>query len=43
MSFDQEACTLRSMGDYVIGKGGQVSQLFVALANAPNAFQRFHQ
>jgi len=43
MSFDQEACTLRSMGDYVIGKGGQVSELFVALANAPNAFQRFHQ
>jgi hypothetical protein len=43
MSFDQEACTLRSMGDYVIGKGGQVSQLFVSLATAPNAFQRVHQ
>ena len=43
MSFDQEACTLRSMGDYVIGKSGQVTQLFVSLATAPNAFQRFHQ
>jgi hypothetical protein len=43
MSFDQEECTIRSMGDYVVGKGGQVSQLFVSLANAPTAFQRFHQ
>ncbi len=43
MSFDQESCTLRGMGDYVIGKNGQVSQLFVSLATAPTAFQRFHQ
>jgi hypothetical protein len=43
VGFDQESCTIRSMGDYVLGKGGGISNLFASLATAPTAFKRVHQ
>ena len=43
MGFDSEACTIRAMGDYVRGNGGQLTQMFGSIAAAPTAFRRFHQ
>ncbi len=40
---EQEPCTVRGMGEYVVGKGGQVRGLLASLANAPNVFRRVHQ
>ncbi|HVZ74827.1 MAG TPA: DUF1588 domain-containing protein [Polyangia bacterium] len=42
VGFDQESCTIRSMGDYVTSKGGGITNLFASLANAP-AYKRIHQ
>ena len=43
VSLDQEACTIRSMGDYVTGKGGQVHTLLASFAAVPTMTRRFHQ
>jgi Protein of unknown function (DUF1588)/Protein of unknown function (DUF1592)/Protein of unknown function (DUF1595)/Protein of unknown function (DUF1587) len=43
VSLDQEACTVRSMGDYVTSKGGQVHTLLASFAAAPTVSRRFHQ
>jgi hypothetical protein len=43
VSLDQEACTIRSMGDYVTSKGGQVRTLLASFAGAPTMTRRFHQ
>jgi hypothetical protein len=40
----QEACTVRTMGDFVTGKGGgAVRELFTSLAHVDTAYQRFYQ
>jgi hypothetical protein len=39
----QEACTIKAMGDYVTGKGGQVKGLLASFAAVPTATRRFHQ
>jgi Protein of unknown function (DUF1592)/Protein of unknown function (DUF1588)/Protein of unknown function (DUF1595)/Protein of unknown function (DUF1587) len=39
----QEACTVRTMGDFVTGNGGAVRELFTSLAHVDTAFQRFYQ
>jgi hypothetical protein len=38
-----EACTVRSMGDFVTGKGGSVRELFTSLAHVQSVYQRFYQ
>jgi hypothetical protein len=43
VNLDQESCTVRSMGDYVTGKGGQVRSLLASFAATPTATRRFHQ
>jgi hypothetical protein len=43
INLDAEACTIRSMGDFVRDKGGQLTQLFGSITAAPTAFRRFHQ
>jgi hypothetical protein len=43
VNIDQEACTIRSMGDFVAGKSGQVRELLASFAAAPTVFRRFHQ
>jgi hypothetical protein len=43
VSLDQEACTVRSMGDYVTGKQGQVHTLLASFAATPTLTRRFHQ
>jgi Protein of unknown function (DUF1588)/Protein of unknown function (DUF1592)/Protein of unknown function (DUF1595)/Protein of unknown function (DUF1587) len=43
VSFSQETCTIRSMGDYVTGKGGQVHELLASFAAAPTVYRRIHQ
>ncbi|HVR62429.1 MAG TPA: DUF1588 domain-containing protein [Polyangia bacterium] len=43
ISLQDEACTIRSMGDYVSASGGQLTQLFSSIAAAPTAFRRYHQ
>jgi hypothetical protein len=43
VSIDQEACTVRSMGDYVTSKGGQLRALLASFAATPTAIRRFHQ
>jgi hypothetical protein len=43
VNMDQEACTIRSMGDYVTSKGGQVRELLASFAAAPTVYRRFHQ
>lgn len=43
ISLEDEACTVRGMGDYVRAKGGALVQLFTAIATAPTAFRRYHQ
>jgi hypothetical protein len=43
VSLDQEACTIKSMGDFVTGKGGQVRELLASFAAAPTVYKRFHQ
>jgi len=39
----QEACTVRSMGDFVTGKGGAVRELFTSLAHVDTVYQRLYQ
>jgi hypothetical protein len=43
VSIDQEACMVRSMGDYVTSKGGQMRALLASFAATPTATRRFHQ
>jgi hypothetical protein len=43
VSFAQETCTIRSMGDYVAGKNGQVRELLASFASAPTVYRRIHQ
>jgi hypothetical protein len=43
VSLDQEACTVKAMGDYVTAKGGQVRTLLASFAATPTATRRFHQ
>jgi hypothetical protein len=43
VSLDQEACTIRSMGDYVTSKQGQVHTLLASFAGAPSLTGRIHQ
>ena len=43
VSLDQEACTVKAMGDYVTGKGGQVHTLLASFAAVPTMTRRFHQ
>jgi len=43
VSLDQEACTVKAMGDYVTGKGGQVRELLASFAATPTVTRRFHQ
>jgi hypothetical protein len=43
VSLDQEACTVKVMGDYVTGKGGQVRELLASFAATPTVTRRFHQ
>jgi hypothetical protein len=43
VSFAQESCTIRSMGDYVASKGGQVHELLASFATAPSVYRRIHQ
>jgi hypothetical protein len=43
VNLDQEACTVRSMGDYVTSKGGQVRTLLASFAASPTLTRRFHQ
>jgi hypothetical protein len=38
-----EACTVKAMGDYVTGKGGQVKGLLASFAAVPTATRRYHQ
>jgi hypothetical protein len=40
---DQEPCSVRAMGEYVLGKGGQVRGLVASFAKAPTVFRRIHQ
>jgi hypothetical protein len=39
----QEACTIKAMGDYVTGRGGQVKELLSSFAGVPTATRRYHQ
>jgi len=39
----QEACTVRSMGDFVTGEGGAVRELFTSLAHVDSVYQRLYQ
>jgi len=39
----QEACTVRSMGDFVSTNAGAVRELFPSLAHVATAYQRFYQ
>jgi uncharacterized protein DUF1592/uncharacterized protein DUF1588/uncharacterized protein DUF1595/uncharacterized protein DUF1587 len=39
----QEACAVRTMGDFVTGKGGSVRELFTSLAHVDTVYQRFFQ
>jgi hypothetical protein len=43
VSMDQEACTIRSMGDYVTSKQGQVRTLLASFAGATSLTRRIHQ
>jgi hypothetical protein len=43
VNIEQEACTIRSMGDFVISKGGQAKELLASFAAAPTVYRRFHQ
>ncbi|MDB4981478.1 MAG: hypothetical protein JWM82_2230 [Myxococcales bacterium] len=43
VNVDQEACTIRSMGDFVISKGGQARELLASFAATPTVTRRFHQ
>jgi hypothetical protein len=43
VSLDQEACTVKSMGDYVTSKQGQVRTLLASIAASPTLTRRFHQ
>jgi hypothetical protein len=43
VNIDQEACTIRSMGDYVLSKGGQVRELLASFGATPTVYRRFHQ
>jgi hypothetical protein len=43
VSLDQEACTIRGMGDYIAQKGGQVRELLASFAATPTVYRRIHQ
>lgn len=43
VSTDEEACTIRAMGDHVAGKGGALRELYTSLAHLKTAYRRFHQ
>jgi hypothetical protein len=43
VSLDQEACTVKTMGDYVTSKQGQVRTLLASFAGAPALTRRVHQ
>ncbi len=43
ISLDQEACTIRQMGDYVTQQGGQIRQLLASFAATPSVYRRIHQ
>jgi hypothetical protein len=43
VTIDQEACMVKSMGDYVTGKGGVMTALLASFAATPTATRRFHQ
>jgi hypothetical protein len=43
VSLDQEACTIRGMGDYVTQQGGQIRQLLASFAATPTVYRRIHQ
>jgi hypothetical protein len=43
VSADQEACTIRGMGDHVAGKGGAARELYTSLAHVQTAYRRFHE
>jgi hypothetical protein len=43
VSLDQEACMIRSMGDYVTSKQGQVRTLLASIAASPTLTRRIHQ
>ena len=40
---EQEACTVRAMGDHVIKNGGAVRELFASLAHVDAVYRRQHQ
>jgi len=43
ISLDQEACTIRGMGDYVTQQGGQIRELLASFAATPTVYRRIHQ
>jgi hypothetical protein len=43
VSTEEEACTIRGMGDHVAGKGGAARELFTSLAHVQTAYRRFHE
>jgi hypothetical protein len=43
VTIDQEACTIKTMGDYVTGKGGQMREFLASFAATPTVTRRFHQ
>jgi hypothetical protein len=43
ISLDQEACTIRGMGDYVTQQGGQIRTLLSSFAATPSVYRRIHQ
>jgi hypothetical protein len=43
ISLDQEACTIRGMGDYVTQQGGQIRELLASFAATPSVYRRIHQ
>jgi hypothetical protein len=42
VNITQEACTIRSMGDYVTGKGGQMRTLLASFAGTSTLTRRYH-
>ncbi|HXI57652.1 MAG TPA: DUF1588 domain-containing protein [Polyangia bacterium] len=43
VNMEQEACTVRSMGDFVTSKGGQIRALLSSFAAATTVYRRIHQ
>ncbi|HEY0709924.1 MAG TPA: DUF1588 domain-containing protein, partial [Polyangia bacterium] len=38
-----DACTIKSVGDHLIAKGGSIRELFAALAHTPAVYRRIHE